>query len=88
MTAVDNLTFHIPEGEVFGLLGWIPLVLIIGYIWTYILIIIGIRENQQMSTGRAILVVVVPLVLSLIFLAGLLAVAGSFAHALLAPLPG
>ncbi len=66
------------------LLGWIPLVSIIGGIWTNILIIIGIRENQEMTTGRAILVVVVPIVLSLIFLAGLVAVLGSFIHALAA----
>ena len=69
------------------LIAWIPFASIIGGIWYLILIFIGIRENQEMTTGRAVLVVVVPLVLSLILVACLLAVAGSFIHALTA-LPG
>jgi hypothetical protein len=48
------------------LLGWIPFVSIIGSVWTVILIIIGVRENQEMTTGRAVLVVIVPLVLTVI----------------------
>jgi len=48
------------------LLGWIPIVSAAGAVWTLILIIIGIRENQDMSLGRAIWVVIVPVVLSLI----------------------
>ncbi len=38
-------------------LGWIPIISIVGGVWTYILIVIGIRENQEMpppgSPGRA-----------------------------------
>jgi len=64
------------------LIGWIPFASIIGGIWYLILIAIGIRENQEMTTGRAVLVVLVPVVLNLIFLAGMLAAAGAFIHAL------
>ncbi len=48
------------------ILGWIPVVAIVGDIWTLILVIIGIRENQNISLGRAVLVLVIPLILSLI----------------------
>ena len=50
----------------FLLLGWIPYVSIIGAIWYIILLIIGIRETQEMDTGKALLVIAVPLVLILI----------------------
>jgi hypothetical protein len=72
----------------FFLIGWIPFISIIGIIWSWILIIIGIRENQEMTFGRAILVLVVPLVLSLIFLLGLVAMRGTFVSALPSILPG
>ncbi len=48
------------------ILGWIPIISIVGAVWTLILIIIGIRENQEMPLGRAVLVLIVPLVLGLI----------------------
>jgi hypothetical protein len=48
------------------ILGWIPIISIVGAVWTLILIIIGIRENQEMTLGRSILVLIVPLVLGLI----------------------
>jgi len=35
-------------------LGWIPIIAIIGIIWSIILEVIGIRELQDLSTGRAI----------------------------------
>ena len=50
----------------FLLLGWIPYVSIIGAIWYIILLIIGIRETQEMDTGKALLVIIIPLVLILI----------------------
>ena len=38
----------------FMLLGWIPLIgFVIGMIWSFILAILGVRELQTMSTGRA-----------------------------------
>jgi len=49
--------------------------------WTYILLVIGIRENQEMTTKRAILVVIVPLALTLIFSALMIVLIGSFAQA-------
>jgi len=36
-------------------LGWIPLINIVGGIWTIIVEIIGIRQLHEISTGRAIL---------------------------------
>ena len=48
------------------LLGWIPYVSIIGYVWYLVLLIIGIRETQEIDTGKALLVVITPLILILI----------------------
>ncbi|MDD1698401.1 MAG: YIP1 family protein, partial [Methanoregula sp.] len=50
----------------FLLLGWIPYVSIIGAIWYIVLLIIGIRETQEMDMGKALLVVIVPIVLILV----------------------
>jgi hypothetical protein len=69
------------------LLGWIPFVSIIGSVWTVILIIIGVRENQDMTTGRAVLVVLVPLVLTVFLSFGLVELLLAFVRVLLA-LPG
>ena len=35
------------------LIGWIPLIGFIGSIWSFVLYILGVRELQEMSTGRA-----------------------------------
>ena len=72
----------------FFLIGWIPFISIIGIIWSWILIIIGIRENQEMTYGMAALVLIVPLILSLIFFIGLFAVIISFISAIAGILPG
>ncbi len=48
------------------ILGWIPIIAAIGDVWTFILFIIGTKENQDIPLGRAVLVVILPLVLSLI----------------------
>jgi hypothetical protein len=72
----------------FFLIGWIPFISIIGVIWSWILIIIGIRENQEMTYGMAALVLIVPLILSLIFFIGLFAVIVSFISAIASILPG
>ncbi|MCD6542708.1 MAG: YIP1 family protein [Thermoplasmata archaeon] len=42
------------------LLGWIPFLNIIVGIWALIVEIIGIRELQEMSTGKAVLAVILP----------------------------
>ncbi len=39
-------------------LGWIPLIAFIGAIWTIVLNILGIKELQEISTGRAVAAVV------------------------------
>ena len=48
------------------LLGWIPYVSVIGALWTLILLILGIKETQEMTLGDALLVILVPLILVLI----------------------
>ena len=63
------------------LIGWIPFVNIIVAIWTYVLLIIGIRENQEMTTKRAIMAVISPLVLSLILYACIIVLIRSLAQA-------
>jgi len=45
------------------LLGWIPIINLIAGIWTLILFILGIRELQNLSTGRAVLVIILPIVI-------------------------
>jgi hypothetical protein len=51
------------------LLSWIPLVSIIGSIWTIILEIIGIRELHEISTGRAVAAVIISAVIIVIIVA-------------------
>jgi hypothetical protein len=50
----------------FFLLGWIPYIAVIGFIWYLVLMIIGLSEMQEMTMGEAAMAVVVPLVLLLI----------------------
>ena len=71
----------------FLLLGWIPIVSSIAYIWSLVLLVIGIRENQQMETGNAVLVVIIPIVLVIILIALWSAVVISFMSAAAALLP-
>jgi hypothetical protein len=52
----------------FLLFGWIPFVSIIAYIWSFVLLIIGLRENHEMELGNAIIVVFLPVVLGIILL--------------------
>ena len=52
----------------FLLLGWIPIVSTIAYIWSIALLIIGIKETQEMEIGNAILVVLIPVVLFIILI--------------------
>ena len=44
-------------------LGWIPLVGLIGSIWSVILNIIGIREYHETSTKRAVLAALLPIII-------------------------
>jgi hypothetical protein len=52
----------------FLLLGWIPIVSTIAYIWSFALLIIGIKETQEMELGNAILVVIIPVVLFIVLI--------------------
>ena len=54
------------------LLGWIPLVSVIGAIWSLILGIYGIRELHEISTGRAIAAMIIAVVIpAIIFILAL-----------------
>ncbi|PKL57598.1 MAG: hypothetical protein CVV34_06680, partial [Methanomicrobiales archaeon HGW-Methanomicrobiales-5] len=48
------------------LLGWIPVIGFVFAIWSLVLGILGIRELQEMSTGKAILAVVIAVIIPLI----------------------
>ena len=48
------------------LLGWIPLVGIIAFIWTLVLLFVGIREFQDLEDGRAAGAVIIPTFLLLV----------------------
>jgi hypothetical protein len=53
----------------FLLLGWIPVIgLVIGGIWAIILTILGLRELQEITTGKAILAYVLALVIIFVIL--------------------
>ena len=52
----------------FLLLGWIPFVSIIAYIWSFVLLIIGLKENHEMELGKAIIVVFIPVVLGIVLI--------------------
>lgn len=45
------------------LLGWLPVGGIFSSIWTFILEILGVRELQKFSTGRAIAAVLTPIII-------------------------
>ena len=53
------------------LLGWIPFIGIFFALWSLVLGILGIRELQEVSTGKAILIiaiaVIIPLILIILF---------------------
>ena len=45
------------------ILGWIPFINIIAGIWALVIEIIGVRELQEVSTGRAIIAVLLPVMI-------------------------
>ena len=53
------------------LLGWIPVIGIIGGIWSLILLILGIRELHEISTGRAALALILAIVVLMIIIIAL-----------------
>jgi hypothetical protein len=71
----------------FLLLGWIPFVSIIAYIWSFVLLIIGLKENHEMELGNAIIVVFIPVVLGIVLIGLGSAVIVAFMSATAALLP-
>ncbi|PWB51712.1 MAG: hypothetical protein C3F06_09880 [Candidatus Methanoperedenaceae archaeon] len=69
------------------LFGWLPIINIIAGIWSLVTEIIGIRQLHEITTGRAVLAMVLPLVITFILA---LVIAGFFVIATntgLRPLP-
>ena len=55
------------------LLGWIPIVGIIFGIWTLIVGILGIRQLHEMSTGKAVLAVIIAIAIPIIIYVAIIA---------------
>jgi hypothetical protein len=66
-----------------ALLGWIPLLGIIGWIWAWVLHIVGIKFNQDIMTGKAISVVLAPIIIFFILALMIIAAVASFVVGLL-----
>lgn len=45
------------------LFGWIPLIGLIALIWSLVLNVLGIRQFQELTTGRAILAILIPIII-------------------------
>ncbi len=48
------------------LLGWIPAIGFIGWIWQFVLQIIGMQQYQEITTGKAIATVLLPVIIILL----------------------
>jgi hypothetical protein len=62
------------------LLGWIPIVGIIAGIWTLIVGIIGVRQLHELSTGKAVLAVILAIIIPAIII-------GTIFAAFMPPIP-
>jgi len=69
------------------LLGWIPFICIIGWVWSFVLLILGFRDNNGLSFEKAVFVAVIPVILGLIMLVLGTAVVSTFLGALVSLLP-
>jgi hypothetical protein len=45
------------------LFGWIPFIGFIAIIWALVLNVLGIRQFQELTTGRAILAIIMPFII-------------------------
>ncbi|CAG0950967.1 MAG: YIP1 family protein [Candidatus Methanoperedens sp.] len=45
------------------LFGWIPIIGLIAAIWSLVLSVLGIRQFQELTTGRAILAIFIPIII-------------------------
>ena len=48
------------------LFGWIPLIGLIAAIWSLVLNVLGIRQFQELTTGKAILAILIPIIMMVI----------------------
>jgi hypothetical protein len=69
------------------LLGWIPFISIIGWVWSFVLLILGFRDNNGLSFEKAVLVAVIPVVMGLLLLLLGTAVVTSFLGAIASLIP-
>ena len=51
------------------LLGWIPLIGIIFWLWSIVLLFLGVRELHELDTTKAVIAVVIAVVLFIIVIA-------------------
>ena len=66
-------------GSTPGLLfGWIPFLGIIAAIWSLVLEILGIRQLQELTTGKAVLVVLIPVIIAFVLAMVLAALIAAF----------
>lgn len=57
---VKSLVYGLTPSFLFG---WIPFVGIIGSIWSLILVIFGMKELHEISTGKAVIAVLIPVII-------------------------
>jgi len=69
------------------LLGWIPFINVIGGIWSFVLLILGFRENNGLSLEKSVIAALLPLVLWWILLILASVVVSSFFGALAQIMP-
>jgi hypothetical protein len=69
------------------LLGWIPFINVIGGIWSFVLLILGFRENNGLSLEKSVIAALLPLVLWWILLILASVVISSFFGALAQIMP-
>ncbi len=79
---VQTIKANMYAAAPFLILGWIPYISIIGLIWSLILLILGLSEIHEITLGKAILAVIIPIILGLILVALGGAVVASFFVAL------
>lgn len=60
------------------LLGWIPIIGFIAGIWSLVLEILGIRQLHELTTGKAVLAVLIPVIIAVILAMIVAALVASF----------
>ncbi|MFA4935401.1 MAG: YIP1 family protein [Candidatus Methanoperedens sp.] len=70
------------------LLGWIPIIGFIAAIWSLILEILGIRQLHELTTGRAIVAVLIPFIIMVVLTVVLAAVIAAFVFGMGTPSRG